>query len=329
MNYYLGVDAGGTKTYAIITDESGRWLASGTSGPGNHQINADIANANIKAAVFQALNHVHLQPADIRVAWFGLAGADREADYRVLTPMIQQFGFPDFHIVCDTIIAMRAGTTKSYGAVLVCGTGMNAAGIGKQGETVQCGGFGYSFGDFGGGEELSIEAFRTVIRAWEGRGMPTLLTGLIPQALGYGSVAEMFHSFLDHHKRIPSDLTKLIFDAAAREDNAAIQILQRQGTELGLSARAVIERLQLQGENFDLVLAGSVLTKGSSEFIHPYISKEVLEVAPGCQLKLLTVEPVVGSILLAMEKDGITITSSIYEKLDEIADIKGVVCNGK
>ncbi|NQX67301.1 ATPase [Paenibacillus alba] len=325
MNYYLGVDAGATKTYAILTDETGNWLASGRSGPGNHQINVELANSNIKDAVFQALNQANLQPADIRVAWFGLAGADREADYRILRPMIQSYGFANAHIVCDTIIAMRAGTAKPYGAVLICGTGMNAAGINKHGQMIQCGGFGYAFGDFGGGSELSIEAFRTVIRAWEGRIKPTLLTDLILQTLGYGSVEEMFHHFLDLHKRIPSDLTKLIFDAAARGDQASIQILQKQGAELGLSARSVIERLLMQDENFDLVLAGSVLTKGNGEFIHPYIAKEVREAAPGCQLNILTVEPVVGSILLAMEKDGMTIAASTYEKLGQITNIKGVV----
>ncbi|NEW04822.1 ATPase [Paenibacillus sp. SYP-B3998] len=327
MSYYLGVDAGGTKTYAVITDETGHWLASGNSGPGNHQIQVEMARTNIRDAVFQALEQANLQPADIAVAWFGLAGADREADYRILRPMIQQLGFPNSQIVCDTIIAMRAGTAKPYGAVLICGTGMNAAGINKHGDMLQCGGFGYEYGDFGGGSELSVEAFRTVIRAWEGRSKATLLTDMILESLGYASVEEMFHSFLDLHKRIPSDLTKLIFDAATRGDSASIQILQKQGVELGLSARAVVERLHMQEDNFDLVLAGSVLTKGHSEFIHPYIAEAVREAAPGCQLKILTVEPVVGSILLAMEKDGIAITASIYEKLSQIVNIKGVVHN--
>jgi N-acetylglucosamine kinase-like BadF-type ATPase len=326
LNYYLGVDAGATKTVAIITDEYGHLIGSGKSGPGNHQINVEEARESLREAIFQALEFARLFPHDISVALFGLAGADRDADYRVLRPLVDQLGFPGSPIVCDTIIAMRAGTTRSYGAVLICGTGMNAAGIGKNGEMVQVGGFGYAYGDFGGGGDLSVEVFRTVIRSWEGRSGYTSLTGKVLETFGYPSVERMFHSFLDQYKRIPSTLTKILFDAAEEGDHAAIQILQKQGLELGLSAKAVIQRLNLQEDSFDLVLAGSVLTKGNSAFIHPYIAKEVHAVAPHCRLKALTVEPVVGSILLGMEKDGITITSSIYEQLDQISNIEGAKC---
>jgi N-acetylglucosamine kinase-like BadF-type ATPase len=325
LKYYLGVDAGGSKTHAVITDETGLMIASGKSGPGNHQINTDMASQNIQEAVDQALHQAKLQPNGIAAAWFGLAGADREADYLILRPMIKKLGFPCYDIVCDTMIALRAGTTKPYGVVVICGSGMNCAGVNIHGETVQCGGFGYAYGDFGGGHDLSIEAFRTVIRAWEGRSEATLLTLMVLEALGYSSVEQMFHDFLDHHRPSPRDLTKLLFDAAAKGDVISRHILQGQGIELGLSARAVIRRLNMQEEAFDLVLAGSVLTKGNGDFIHPYIEKTVCEAAPGCNLRVLTVEPVVGAILLAMEHDGTTITDSMYERLGQISNLKGAV----
>jgi N-acetylglucosamine kinase-like BadF-type ATPase len=325
LKYYLGVDAGGSKTYAIITDETGQMIASGKSGPGNHQINTEMASENIQHAVNQALQQAKLQPNGIAAAWFGLAGADREADYLILRPMIKKLGFPNYDIVCDTMIALRAGTTKPYGVVVICGSGMNCTGVNMHGETLQCGGFGYNYGDFGGGNDLSIEAFRTVIRAWEGRCEPTLLTSMVLEVLGYSSVEQMFHHFLDYKRAIPRDLTKLLFDAAAQGDPASLHILRGQGIELGLSAQAVIRRLNMQKETFDLVLAGSVLTQGKADFIHPYIEKTVCEVAPGCNLRTLTVEPVVGAILMAMENDGITITDSIYEWLGQISNLKGAV----
>lgn len=325
MKYYLGVDAGGSKTDAIITDETGQILASGKSGPGNHQINVDLASQNIADAVKQALKQANLQRHEIAYALFGLAGADREADFRVLRPMISKLDFPCWDIVCDTIIALRAGTTKPYGVVVICGSGMNCAGVNVQGEILQCGGFGYGYGDCGGGSDLAVEAFRQVIRAWEGRGKATLLTSLILNTLGYPSVEQMFHHFLDLQKPIPRDLTKLLFEAAAKGDEVSRFILRGQGTELGLSARAVIERLGMQKETFDLVLAGSVLTKGEGIFVHPYIAEVVNQIAPDCNLSVLKVEPVVGAILLAMEKDEMTINDSIYEQIGKIYNLKGAV----
>ncbi|WP_152394491.1 N-acetylglucosamine kinase [Paenibacillus guangzhouensis] len=325
MGYYLGVDAGGSKTLAVITDSEGRMIASGHSGPGNHQIQEEMARRNIQEATSLALQEAGLAPEHIRYAGFGLAGADREADFQILRPMIKSLGFPRYEIVCDTISALRAGTMRPYGVVVICGTGMNCAGINPQGAMLQCGGFGYPYGDFGGGRELAIEAFRSVIRSWEGRSEATVLTPLILDQLGYDSVEQMFHNFLDHGMEAPSALAPLLFSAAAVGDEIALSILRVQGTELGLSAKAVIEKLGMQQETFDLVLAGSIITKGDAQFIHPYILEEVRKAAPNCQLRTLDMEPVVGAVLLAMDWDGLTITDDIYMQLRFIKHLKGVV----
>ncbi|TXK84370.1 N-acetylglucosamine kinase [Paenibacillus sp. N3.4] len=321
MKAYLGVDAGGTKTNAMITDEEGRLLAIGKAGPGNHQIHVELAKNNIYSAVHEALNSAALQVKDIAVAWFGLAGADREADYRILRPIISELGFAQYEIVCDTIIALRAGSTRSYGVVSICGTGTNCAGVNPRGDIFQCGGFGYAYGDFGGGSELAVEAFRSVIRAWEGRTAPTLLTDLVLEKLRYDSVEQLFHHSLDTHLRIPADLTPLVFKAASSGDMISRQILKKQGEELGISAKAVIQKLGMQNEVFDLVLAGSVLAKGVSDFIHPYIAEQVAQVAEGCQLRILGVEPVIGAVFQAMEKDGIHLTDAIYANITQVSHV--------
>ncbi|UKS27603.1 ATPase [Paenibacillus sp. HWE-109] len=321
MKAYLGVDAGGSKTNAMITDAEGRLLAIGKAGPGNHQIDVEMARTNIHSAVQEALRSAALQVKDISVAWFGLAGADREADYRILHPIVAELGFAQSEIVCDTIIALRAGTTRAYGVVSICGTGTNCAGMNPQGEIFQCGGFGYAYGDFGGGSELSVEAFRSVIRAWEGRTGPTLLTDLVLAQLKYDSVEQLFHHSLDTHLQIPADLAPLVFTAASGGDVIAREILKKQGEELGTSAKAVIQKLGMQNEEFDLVLAGSVLTKGESSFLHPYIAEQVAQVAKGCQLKILGIEPVIGAVYLAMERDGIIPSDAIYANITQVSHV--------
>ncbi|OXS54761.1 ATPase [Cohnella sp. CIP 111063] len=325
MTFYLGVDGGGSHTLAVVTDSQGRVRGHGAAGPGNHQINEELAFNNIDSAIRQALKQAGLQREDIARACFGLAGADREADFRILRPMIRKLGYDNSEIVCDTIIALRAGTNRSYGVVVICGFGMNCAGIGKTGEVVQCGGFGYEYGDFGGGRELAIEAFRSAIRSWEGRTEATLLADMVPQALGCSSVPLMYDDFLDHGRTIPPSLAEVLFRAAELGDETAIRILRIQGRELGMSARAVIQRLGLHSEVFDLVLAGSILTKGDSKYTHPYIAEEVRKIAPGCRLKPLTFEPVAGALLLAMDKDDAAITEEVYSQFSHLHHLKGAM----
>lgn len=324
MNYYLGVDAGGSKTYTIITDEDGNIVGKGRSGNGNHQLGAEEARHNIRESVGIALTHARLTPDQIAFAYFGMAGADREADYRILRPMIAELGFPRREIACDTMIALRAGTDKPYGVVLICGTGTNSAGVNRQGETFQCGGFSYQYGDFGGGGALNVEAFRSVIRAWDGREEPTLLTQLLLDSLGYESVQAMQGDYLDYERTPPTHLAKLLFEAADQGDAVAQAILRKQGEELGKAAKAVIKRLGMAEERFDVVLAGSIVTRGKGEYVTAYIKQAIQEAAPQASMVKLAVEPVVGAVWLAHEAARGTLPQTVYDKLKDIADYDAI-----
>jgi N-acetylglucosamine kinase-like BadF-type ATPase len=320
LKYYLGVDGGGSKTFTLIIDEQGSIVGKGHSGNGNHQTGYEEAKRNIRESVEMALAQAGLTCEDIEFAYFGLAGADREVDYKILRPMIAELGFPRHTINCDTMIALRAGTSRPYGVVLICGSGTNSAGVNPQGEFYQCGGFSYQFGDCGGGGSLSIEVFRAVIRSWDGREHKTLLTGLLLENLGYDSVLAMFDDYLDHQKTPPIRVAKLLFQAAQQGDDVAIRILREQGEEMGKSAQAVIHRLGMAGGSFDVVLAGSIVTRGEGDFVYYYIKQAVMEVAPGAALVKLQVEPVVGAVWLAVEASGNELPAIVYDRLRKEMD---------
>lgn len=321
VNYYLGVDGGGSKTLAVVTDQTGRIIGRGESGCGNHQTGVERAELNIRLAVDQAMKQAGRSRADIAFALFGLAGADREADFRILRPMIAGLGFQRHGIVCDTVIGLRAGTRQPDGVVVICGTGTNCYGINRLGQELQIGGFGYAFGDFGGGSDLAVEVFRSVIRSWEGREIPTRLSEAALKTLGFQTEEELFHHYLDHKKRIPHHLAKLLFDVA-EHDEIARAILRRQGRELGLTAAAVIRKLGMERDSFDLVMAGSVLTRGDSRYVVPYIEAEISLVAPGCRLAMLTLEPVAGAIYLAIEQAGGTVPDIVYDNMHQQLSVK-------
>jgi N-acetylglucosamine kinase-like BadF-type ATPase len=315
LKYYLGVDGGGSKTYTLIIDEQGNVVGKGYSGNGNHQTGYEEASHNIRESVDMALEQAELVRHQIEFAYFGLAGADRETDYKILRPMIAKLGLPRYDLNCDTMIALRAGTSRPYGVVLICGAGTNSAGVNSQGKFYQCGGFSYLLGDFGGGGYLSVEVFRAVIRSWDGRERETLLTGLLLEDLGYDSVQVMFDDYLDHQKTPPIRVAKLLFQAAQQGDAVAIRILREQGEEMGKSAQAIIHKLGMAGDSFDVVLAGSVVTRGNGDFVYTYIEKAVKDVAPGATLVKLQVEPVVGAVWLAVEASGNELPTIVYDRL--------------
>lgn len=324
MTYVLGLDGGGSKTYALVADEHGRVLGKGKGGNGNHQLGAEQAARSIREAAFAALAQAGIGLEDVRHTFFGLAGADRKADYNILHGIIGSLGFKDYTVTADTIIGLRAGTDRPYGVALICGTGTNAAGINPAGRHYQCGGFDYMYGDFGGGGALNIEVFRTVIRAWDGREAPTLLTGPLLALLGYSSVEDMWNDFLDHGKQVPLEAARLLFPAAAAGDPAALEILRRQGTELGRSAAAVIRRLGMGHDRFDVVLAGSLLTRGDRGWIRGPIEAAVREAAPQAAVVTLTAEPVIGAVWAAMEAGGGSVAPEATERMRAYGDFETI-----
>lgn len=316
MKYYLGVDAGGSKTYAMIANEQGRVMGAGRGGNGNHQKNRGQAEDSLQQAVSEALKAAGLTKDQLEYSWFGLAGADREVDFQILRPIISRLGLPRTEISCDTWNALRSGTDQSYGVVLICGSGVNCAGKNSGGATYQCGGFGYWFGDFGGGYDLSAEVFRSVLRADEGREQETVLSGRLIHLLGYSSVSELREDYLDHARDLPPHIAELLFQAADEGDQVAAGLLMKQGDELGLAAAATIRKLAMEDDTFDVVLAGSLLTKGDrSGIIRRAIEQKVKEAAPKGTLRILTREPVVGSVILAMESSSIRVNQEVLEHL--------------
>lgn len=316
---FLGIDAGGSKTHALLTDEAGRVLGRGYGGNGNHQTAFAKAKTNIDKACSEALQAANAAKEDVHFAYFGLAGADREPDYRILRPMIATLGFDRYAIACDTMIGMRAGTKRANGAVIISGTGFNAAARNAAGEELQYGGFGYLFGDGqGSGTDLAVQAFRTAIRSWEGREAPSLLTELVPKQLGYSSVQQMYDDMLDHGKTPSSELAKTMFEAAGQGDKVAIRLLEEAGREHGNAVNALIKRLRMEEEMFDVVLAGSVMSRGTSPHMIDAIQAAVTKVAPKASVVKLLVDPVVGAVMSAMDQGGIAMDAQVDEALRKI-----------
>ena len=316
MKYFLGVDAGGSKTYAMIANEQGVVIGVGKGGNGNHQNNREQAQNSLQQAVSGAIIASGLTKDQMEYSWFGLAGADRESDFRILRPIISRLGLPRTEISCDTWIALRSGTERNYGIVLICGSGVNCAGKNPRGVTYQCGGFGYRFGDYGGGYDLSIEVFRSVLRADDGREKETVLSERLIHLLGYSSVSELREDYLDHSRDLPPQIAELLFQAADEGDQVATLLLTKQGDELGLAAVSTIRHLAMEEDSFDIVLAGSLLTKGDrSGIIRRAIEQRVKHSAPNGTLRTLTREPVVGAVVLAMESSGMRVNQEVLDRL--------------
>ena len=103
--------------------------------------------------------------------------------------------------------------------------------------------------------------------------------------------------------RVSSGLSVQVLDAARCGDPVAIEICRSCGTEHGRDTAGVAGRVGLRGA-FDVVLAGGVHVHGAPYFRDAFESAVAAEF-PEARFTVLTVPPVIGAAMLALEAVGV------------------------
>lgn len=305
----LGVDGGGSKTHALVLDEAGHALGFGQAGTGNYQVNGlEAAMREIERAVRAALDQSGTD--EVELGCFCLSGADLPEDYERLRRALEATRLTRRVLLKnDTLAALRSGLTRPWGVVVICGSGFNAAGIGRDGRELILPGLGSISGDWGGGSDLADEMIRLIMRAWDGRGQSTLLAELVLDALRLPSPEALMQRL--YRRQIDSrgllDLAPLLFVAAEAGDGVAQDLVIRMGTEVGVTAVTLLRRLELLDEPVEAVLAGSVF-KARGRLLVDTVARHLRAGAPHAQIVRPRYEPVVGAALLALEALGVAVT---------------------
>jgi len=131
--YFLGVDAGGTKKHALVSDATGQVIGFGTGGAGNWEaVGLDGLTATLHEAVGQAIKSAGVGLNEIAGAGMGLAGYDWPSQREMILGAIQPLGMNcPLEIINDATLGIFAGTTQGWGVSVVSGTGCNCRGWGK------------------------------------------------------------------------------------------------------------------------------------------------------------------------------------------------------
>jgi N-acetylglucosamine kinase-like BadF-type ATPase len=239
--YFLGVDGGQSSTTAIIGDESGRVLGMGKGGPSNHagaaEGQAKFANAiqvSVGAACLQAGLATTVRFAS---ACLGFSGGPADKQ-RLLNQMLAS---DRMLVTDDATIALSGALAGEPGIVVIAGTGSIAFGRNGEGRTARAGGWGYLFGDEGGGFWIVREALRAALRWEEGWGLPTSLRGILLDATGARNINDLMHRCYRPEFPRPriASLAVLVNCAAEAGDPVAQKILGDAARELVVLAQAV------------------------------------------------------------------------------------------
>jgi len=233
---FLGVDGGQSSTTALIADATGRILGRGADGPCNHVQSAAegrekfirvIGGCVRAAAVAAGLTD---EMPSFRAACLGFSGGP--ADKQGI--LLQILRADELLVTTDAAIALAGACGGGAGIITIAGTGHISMGRGPDGRLARAGGWGYLFGDEGGGFWIACQAVRAAMRVHENWGVHTTLHTRLLEATGFGEANAMMHAMYtaDWPRKRVAALSRIVDEAAENGDAEALDILARGAAEL-------------------------------------------------------------------------------------------------
>lgn len=324
MDYVLGIDGGGTKTACVISDIGGKLIAAGIAGSSNYlTVGEEGARKSVQVAVQRAIGKSRVKIPKFEAAYLGMAGAGRPSGAKVIRGMMESLGLADKVVIdTDAAIALAGATACNPGVVVISGTGSIAFGVNKDGERGRVGGWGYILGDEGSGYDIARRGLAAALRAYDGRGEETVLLHKLMAHFEVSNVDELVdHVYLGGVRigRI-SSLAPLVVEASREGDLMSRKILGDAVEELSSAAIALIRKLNMAGEGFDLALIGGLFKV--KDLIATPVQRKIMEFAPGCKIITPRFKPAVGAALMALKQIDIEIDKLILKAVE--ATVKNV-----
>ncbi|MFH7524894.1 BadF/BadG/BcrA/BcrD ATPase family protein [Aeromonas enteropelogenes] len=230
IEYWVGVDGGGTHTRARIRNRAGKLLGEGRAAGSNLELGILHAHANVLAAIASARQAAGLGPECEQQMGVGLALASAELADCYHAMLATPFPFASVKLTSDAFGACLGAFAGQEGAILIAGTG--SAGLIYQGRQIRtCSGRGFPISDLGSGAWLGLRALQQSLLCHDGILPPSTLAVRL----------------MDHFKRdqaqvvrwaaraIPAEyghFAPWVFDAASDGDELACQLLDETCTQL-------------------------------------------------------------------------------------------------
>lgn len=295
----LGIDAGGSKTVALLATLNGDVIAEGRAGGANLRTHGElVVEKTLHDVIDQVLDGRGERPVAVCL---GIAGVDRQDDAATIRAVMRRLGFRDRTlIVNDALIALVAGAREPVGLVLVAGTGSIAYGVNARGLAARSGGWGPVLADEGSGYWVGRRALAAVMRHADGRGPRTSLTPMVLERLRLSRPDELVNEVYEgaERRQLVATLGPLVAQAQDAGDAVAAEILKDAASELVLAAASVVGRLEMRGDVFTAFLSGGMFR--SIPWLAAEVGSRLREVAPRMTVSLLSAEPASGALCLAI-----------------------------
>jgi glucosamine kinase len=294
MAFFLGLDAGGTKTTAALGDET-RVLARAIGGSIKPlRVTIEQAQQNLSDLLQNIAAQSGVDLRSITASCVGTAGLRLPQTDGWMRQIISVCASGAIDVCGDEEIALDAAFPGGSGVLIIAGTGSNTLGRTSTGKLFTVGGWGPMLGDQGSGYWIGHQALRTAVRARD-FGQPTPILDRVVNFWKASSLTEIIN--IAHANADFSLLAPIIVQCAEEGDAVALEVLERGGRLLGEDAAEAfrqVRRFEPEQPMPGIAFIGSILDKVA--FVRDSMIETIRRNLPTVQILPEAVDAVSGAL---------------------------------
>jgi N-acetylmuramic acid 6-phosphate etherase len=287
QQHILALEAGGTKTTALLADHNGRLLDRRQFGPLNLKLTTDT---QLLAAFRRCNSEISNLQSPIATVVLCLAGCRTHADRARLRALAARI-WPRAAIIAGN--DLDSGLAAAFGAngagiLVLSGTGSVVVGRNARGQLARAGGWGHLLGDHGSGYDLALANLKSEIARFDHTGKITTSLRAVLRRLCLNSPEQLLDWI---HRANKNDIAALLPDLI----NANRRHLDRAAALLAADCAAVAKKLRLAAP--DIALAGGVLRNRPP--FRRAVLRAIRATLPRASVRLLKTDTALGALALA------------------------------
>lgn len=288
--YFVGIDAGGTKTDFLLCDENENELNRVTLGAGNPN---DIGIDACISLLSKGLDTLCGERVPNAVFAGVSGGGYGENAARIKELLKNKYPNAVVDNGTDAINLIYCSSSRKNAGALICGTG-SALFLRVNGELLRFGGWGHLFDEGGSAYDVGRDALRFLLDCEEknSSALTSPLCVLLRERLG-SSAHDSLSAIYSKGKTYIASFAPLVFDAYEKGDLVARSIIESNASSVAARLNSAIATLDSSLILDEIICAGGLF---NSSIFFNLISQSV-----ALPLSLLSIPPVFGACRRAIE----------------------------
>ena len=305
MPFFLGIDAGGTKTEFLLGDEARELARVRTGTIQRLRTDAPTAERNLLKALNEMAAAAGVSMQSIKRCCIGTSGETVPLVVDWLRQAFDRYVGGDLILVSDVEVALDSVFSGGRGVLVLAGTGSNVAGRAEDGIIATAGGWGPVLADQGSGNFIGREALRRGFLAIDQQ-RPSRVLEAVMSFWKLASIGELIERANGSPAPDFSQLAQAIVDCAAHGDQVAQEVLEQGGSDLAYLASLLIERIrgveassEMRFELPVVAVAGSILAHVAP--VRRGLERSLRERYPAIRFEQTPADPTLGALWRARQ----------------------------